>query len=71
MNFMKKQYALFSIVIIMVSCSEKPKSDPEISATTPIEGTWKLLTGTIIEKGDTAITDYTKNKSFAFCFSVA
>ncbi|HEU4859934.1 MAG TPA: hypothetical protein VFT15_08870 [Chitinophagaceae bacterium] len=60
---MKKQYVLFAIVILIVSCSEKPKNDAEISAT-PIEGTWKLLTGTIIEKDDTIITDYTKNKSF-------
>lgn len=61
---MKKQYVLFSILAILVSCSEEAKNDPGISAITPIEGTWKLLTGTIIEKGDTTITDYTKNKSF-------
>lgn len=61
---MKKHYVLFSILAITASCSEETKNDPEISATTPIEGTWKLLTGTIIEKGDTTITDYTKNKSF-------
>lgn len=30
----------------------------------PIRGTWKLLTGTLIEKGDTTITDYTKGRSF-------
>ena len=61
---MKKHYVLFLIATILVSCSEKPKSDTESSTTTSIEGTWKLLTGTIIEKGDTTITDYTKNKSF-------
>lgn len=27
-------------------------------------GTWKLLKGTVIENGDTTITDYTKNLSF-------
>lgn len=27
-------------------------------------GTWKLMTGTLIENGDTTVTDYTKNKSF-------
>ena len=27
-------------------------------------GTWKLLTGTLIEKKDTTVTDYTKNTSF-------
>ena len=30
----------------------------------PIQGTWKLLTGTLIEKGDTTVTDYTKDRSF-------
>ena len=30
----------------------------------PITGTWKLLTGTLIEKGDTTVTDYTQNISF-------
>ncbi len=30
----------------------------------PIVGTWKLLTGTLIEKGDTTVTDYTSNTSF-------
>lgn len=29
-----------------------------------LEGTWKLLSGTLIEKGDTTVTDYTKNVSF-------
>jgi hypothetical protein len=29
-----------------------------------IEGTWKLINGTLIEKSDTTITDYTKDKSF-------
>lgn len=61
---MQKHYVLFAIVTLIVSCSEKAKNDPGISTTTAIEGTWKLLTGTIIEKGDTTITDYTKNKSF-------
>lgn len=27
-------------------------------------GTWQLVTGTLIEKGDTTVTDYTKNISF-------
>jgi hypothetical protein len=29
-----------------------------------IAGTWKLITGTLIEKGDTIVTDDTKNISF-------
>lgn len=30
----------------------------------PITGTWKLITATLIEKGDTTVTDYTKGISF-------
>ncbi|MCC6286914.1 MAG: lipocalin-like domain-containing protein [Chitinophagaceae bacterium] len=30
----------------------------------PLSGTWKLLKGIIIDKGDTTVTDYTVNKSF-------
>lgn len=30
----------------------------------PIVGTWRLLSGTLIEKGDTTVTDYTTGKSF-------
>ncbi len=30
----------------------------------PLEGTWKLLSGTLIEKGDTVKTDYTKSVAF-------
>ena len=29
-----------------------------------IAGTWQLITGTVIEKGDTTVTDYTKDISF-------
>ncbi|MEO6706079.1 MAG: hypothetical protein ABIN04_09560 [Ginsengibacter sp.] len=29
-----------------------------------LAGTWRLLKGTLIEKGDTVVTDYTKNTSF-------
>lgn len=43
------------------SCGTKPE---ENNRTLPIVGTWQLLSGTLIEKGDTTTTDYTKNKSF-------
>jgi hypothetical protein len=48
---------------LFISCNDKPHNDnktPENS----LQGTWKLLTGTLIEKGDTTITDYTKGRSF-------
>lgn len=52
---------LFSIIII--SCNEQTQQKTE-PASLPVQGSWKLLTGTIIEKGDTTITDYTKDRSF-------
>lgn len=33
-------------------------------STISVVGTWKLITGIIIEKEDTMVTDYTKNISF-------
>jgi len=54
---------LFSIAILFISC-EGTKNETAIANKYPIEGTWRLLTGTLIEKGDTTVTDYTKNVSF-------
>lgn len=42
------------------SRTETPKKEENLK----IAGTWKLLSGTLIEKGDTAITDYTQGRSF-------
>lgn len=51
--------ALFAC--LMIACQT-----PSTPATTApaVAGTWKLQTGTLIEKGDTTITDYTKGQSF-------
>lgn len=46
----------------LVSCSNETSTDNSIQK--KIIGTWKLISGTLIEKGDTTITDYTKNTSF-------
>jgi len=62
---MKGHYSLFLVFIsIMLSCTEKPKKEQEISDAISVKGTWKLLTGTLIEKGDTVVTDYTTGRSF-------
>ena len=60
---MKKLFIAISLFAMVASCKNKSQGDAE----TPInslQGTWRLLTGTVIEKGDTTITDYTKGKSF-------
>jgi hypothetical protein len=62
---MKSYYSLFLVFLsIMLSCTEKSKKEPETSDAISVKGTWKLLTGTLIEKGDTVVTDYTTGKSF-------
>ena len=52
-----------TLIIILLSCNTKAIEDKS-KMRLPIIGTWKLLSGTIIENGDTAVTDYTKNISF-------
>ena len=44
-------------LLLSVSCATK-------KASLPITGTWKLLSGSLIEKGDTTVTEYTGNKQF-------
>jgi len=61
---MKTKLLLFIIVTSFLSCSEKNQEKASNPAQLPIVGTWQLLTGTLIEKGDTVVTDYTKNRSF-------
>jgi len=52
------------ISIVLVSCKSKTSGNGSAPISKPVIGTWKLLTGTLIEKNDTTITDYTKNISF-------
>ena len=54
---MKVPAAFILFLFILISC-ETRKSSPEIT------GTWQLISGTLIEKQDTTVTDYTKNKKF-------
>lgn len=52
------------ICIALLSCSTETPRETSNPTQLPIAGTWKLLTGTLIERGDTTVTDYTKNISF-------
>ncbi len=57
-----KKLLLISLIISAIACNSKPVlNDTNL---VPMEGSWKLLSGTLIEKGDTVITDYTKTVSF-------
>ncbi|PSR54326.1 hypothetical protein AHMF7605_12770 [Adhaeribacter arboris] len=48
---------------LMACGAEKMNQEAQLNPK-PIIGTWQLIRGTLIEKGDTTVTDYTKNTSF-------
>ena len=45
------------------SCDSHKNNTLEKLDVSPLEGTWQLMSGTIIEKGDTTVTDYSGNQS--------
>lgn len=55
--------------MLLLSCgggSTDTSSAPKLSspAASPLVGTWQLMSATLIEKGDTTVTDHTKGESF-------
>ncbi|RYY15558.1 MAG: hypothetical protein EOO04_28435 [Chitinophagaceae bacterium] len=61
---MKSSKLVLIAIIFIVSCESPSTPGIESSAAIPLTGSWKLFNGTLIEKGDTVTTDYTKNTSF-------
>ena len=61
---MKNKLNCLLILLTLISCNVSVKYNENKSTPIAITGTWKLLTATLIEKGDTATTDYTKDKEF-------
>jgi len=61
---MKNKFLMSALLFILISCNTSVQNNNSKQEKLPIEGTWKLLTGTLIEKNDTVITDYTKGKEF-------
>ena len=60
-----RSFITVAVLILIVSCNDKSQTNEELKQPNPsIQGTWKLLTATLIEKGDTVVTDYTKDRSF-------
>jgi hypothetical protein len=60
---MRVKSAFAVLIAFLFSCHSEIKTGSE-AGPKRILGTWQLLKGTLIEKGDTTITDYTKNISF-------
>ena len=61
---MKIRIVFILIITSLMSCKAATEEDVSKPNPIPIAGTWQLITGTVIDKGDTVITDYTKNISF-------
>ena len=61
---MRTVTAFILLSIILLSCGTNNTTNKKETTSSPLIGTWKLLTATLIEKGDTIVTDYTKNLSF-------
>jgi hypothetical protein len=61
---MKTTIAFIVITITLLSCTAKKEADLSKLNPLPIAGTWQLLSGTLIEKGATVVTDYSKKISF-------
>ncbi len=55
---------LIIVPFILMSCNATTEKAESKQANIPIEGTWKLITGTLVEKGTSTVTDYTKNLHF-------
>ncbi|RYY57403.1 MAG: hypothetical protein EOO09_02805 [Chitinophagaceae bacterium] len=56
------------LALFAIACNNKPSGPAVAEVKTgnrlPLEGTWQLIDGTLIEKGDTTVTDYTRRQSF-------
>jgi len=61
---MKIRIGFTLISTLLLSCEAENEGDASKPAPKQIIGTWQLVTGSVIEKGDTTVTDYTKNVSF-------
>ena len=61
---MMKKAIFILIAATLISCTGNSDSTKTKQPMVSLPGTWQLLTGTLIEKGDTVVTDYTKNVSF-------
>ena len=59
---MKFQFAVLVLSITCITCT-KQQTDHTSARPSAIEGTWKLVSGMLVEKGDTTMTDYTTERS--------
>ena len=61
---MKRLITLVLVGALLCACGGETTKNDAGGLSGSLTGTWQLLSGTLIEKGDTSVTDYTKNVSF-------
>lgn len=61
---MKRFFCFAAAIIAFLSCTTLPDKAGKKETGLAVEGTWKLISGTLIEKNDTVITEYSGDKSF-------
>ena len=54
---------LLPAFLLLSSCQTQPRPTQPDAAAIPLIGTWRLVSGTTITKGDSVFTDYTKETS--------
>lgn len=59
-----KNASLLALIFLSFSCSKKTETPVSDAKPNPMLGTWRLLAGTTVEKGDSTVTDYTQKQSF-------
>lgn len=55
---------LILVSALLISCNSNTHPETSQANDLSLQGTWKLLSGTTVEKNDTTVTDYSKGKSF-------
>lgn len=54
----------FVLLGVLLMCCRTENRENKLKPALNLVGTWQLINGTVIEKGDTTVTDYTRNVSF-------
>lgn len=52
---------LILLTLVLSACDNRQQDTKPLSDASPIEGTWRLVTGTLVDQGDTTVTDYTQD----------
>ncbi|KAA5549568.1 hypothetical protein [Adhaeribacter rhizoryzae] len=61
---MKRRIELLLFSLMLLSCGRGAVENTAKPVANQLTGTWQLVKAILIEKGDTTVTDYTKNISF-------